>query len=134
MALDSQAYCSGYGILRKMADRPLENEFVKCQGYPPFDTFFTYEPAAKHGGYYSDKYCYGFMFCDISLLPAMKAYMDKARAKKKIDEPKKKLVVNEHDTTKSKSDLRNIRVTKEKKTKKEELQYDITDKLRDGTC
>ena len=102
-----------------MADRPLENEFVKCQDYPPYETFLTYEPATRHGGSYNEKYCYGFMFYDTSLVSAMKAYMEKIRSEKKFDEKKKKLVVNEHDTTKTKSDLRNIRVAKKKKTKKE---------------
>lgn len=118
-ALDGQAYLSGYGTLRKMADRPLENEFVKCQDYLPYETFLTYEPATRHGGSYNEKYCYGFMFYDTSLVPAMKAYMEKIRSEKKFDEKKKKLVVNEHDTTKTKSDLRNIRVARKKKTKKE---------------
>ena len=118
-ALDGQAYLSGYGALREMADRPLENEFVKYQDYPPYRTFLTYEPSTRHGDSYSDKYCYGFMFYDTSLVPAMKAYMEKIRSEKKFDEKKKKLVINEHDTTKTKSDLRNIRVAKKKKTKKE---------------
>lgn len=110
VALDGQAYLSGYGTLREMADRPLENEFVKCQGYPPYETFLTYEPATKHGGEYTDKYCYGFMFYDTSLVPAMKAYIKKIREEKKPDGKKKNLIINEHDTTKTKSNLRNIRL------------------------
>ena len=119
VALDGEAYLSGYGTLREMADRPLENEFVKCMTYPPYETFLTYEAARRQVGDYHDKYCYGFMFFDESLYPAMKAYMEERKAARKFDEKKKKLVINEHDTTKTKSDLRNIRVAKKKKIKKE---------------
>ncbi|WP_026511917.1 hypothetical protein [Butyrivibrio sp. LC3010] len=133
VAMDRYAYLDGYRNLRKMADRNLELEFIKCGEYPPYDIFLTYEINIRKGMSYNEAFCYGYMFYDPSLHRQKEEYEKANKPAPFVPFPKKKkLEVNEHDTTKKKREIKNINETL--RNKKRKKNNDTTDKLRDGTC
>ncbi|SDB13959.1 MULTISPECIES: hypothetical protein [unclassified Butyrivibrio] len=132
VAMDKFAFLSGYENLRKLADRNLELEFIKCGEYPPYDIFLTYELSTRLFHSYKAAYCYGFMFYDPSLHRQKELY-EAARKPEapKVFPKKKKLELNEHDTTKTRGQIKKINESIAKKKRKK--KNDTTDKLRNGT-
>ena len=135
VAMDGKAYSDGYNSLRKFADRQLEMEFIKGDGGGPYDIFLSYEIVERLHKGYREAFCYCFMFYEPGLLPKVKAYSEKQKANKKTfpQKEKRQLIVNDHDTTKTKRQIKNANI-RVKKKKKEVKRDDITDKLRDGAC
>ncbi len=133
VAMDSKAYSDGYNTLRKLADRHLEKGFIEG-GSGLYDIFLTYEICERHHKRYNEEFCYCFMFYDPKLLSKVEAYKEKVNANKKsfLKNEERKLIVNEHDTTKTKREIKKVN-TNRKKKKKEVRADDTTDKLRDGT-
>ncbi len=131
VAMDSKAYSRGYHELRKLADKQLEQSFIKNREYPPYEIFLTYELTGRYNKSYYEEFCYCFMFYDPALVAKAKEFEEakKAAAPVFTKTEKKKLMINDHDTTKTKRQIKNANYTlknKSKKKKKEDLQDDIT--------